>query len=63
MNHDVFRQYATIEPWLQRGDLYEMGDEEYLQSIRDNEKLNGLYECIMCACCSAACPSYWWSGK
>ncbi|XP_026476303.1 succinate dehydrogenase [ubiquinone] iron-sulfur subunit-like [Ctenocephalides felis] len=62
MSH-FYRQYASIEPWLQRGDLYEMGDEEYLQSIRDSEKLNGAYECILCACCSAACPSYWWSGE
>ena len=37
-------------------------DKENLQSIKDRSKLDGLYECIMCACCSTACPSYWWNG-
>lgn len=34
---------------------------ELLQSIEDREKLDGLYECILCACCSTSCPSYWWN--
>ena len=37
-------------------------NKENLQSIEDRSKLDGLYECIMCACCSTACPSYWWNG-
>ena len=36
-------------------------DRERLQSKQDREKLDGLYECILCACCSTACPSYWWN--
>ena len=36
---------------------------ENLQSIEDRSKLDGLYECIMCACCSTSCPSYWWNGE
>ena len=38
-----------------------MGDKEHLQSKADREKLDGMYECILCACCSTACPSYWWN--
>ena len=38
-------------------------DTEWLQSKDDREKLDGLYECILCACCSTACPSYWWNGE
>lgn len=37
------------------------GDAQYLQSIQDRDKLDGLYECILCACCSTSCPSYWWN--
>ena len=37
-------------------------NKENLQSIEDRSKLDGLYECIMCACCSTSCPSYWWNG-
>ena len=36
-------------------------DRERLQSREDREKLDGLYECILCACCSTSCPSYWWN--
>ena len=36
-------------------------DEEWLQSKEDREQLDGLYECILCACCSTSCPSYWWN--
>ena len=38
-----------------------LGAKEHLQSKEDREKLDGMYECIMCACCSTACPSYWWN--
>lgn len=37
--------------------------EQYLQSVEDRQKLDGLYECILCACCSTSCPSYWWNGE
>lgn len=37
--------------------------KEYLQSIADRKKLDGLYECILCACCSTSCPSYWWNSE
>lgn len=53
-------QYAAIEPWLQ---VKAPGPgAEHLQSPADRAKLDGLYECILCACCSTACPSYWWNG-
>lgn len=37
--------------------------QQYLQSVDDRQKLDGLYECILCACCSTSCPSYWWNGE
>jgi succinate dehydrogenase / fumarate reductase iron-sulfur subunit len=60
LNH-FYAQYASIKPWLQT-DSVPFPDKERLQSIEDREKLDGLYECIMCACCSTSCPSYWWNG-
>jgi len=53
-----YKQYKSIEPWLQNDDPVE---KEHLQSIEDRKKLDGLYECILCACCSTSCPSYWWN--
>lgn len=38
------------------------GNAQYLQDVSDRQKLDGLYECILCACCSTSCPSYWWNG-
>jgi succinate dehydrogenase / fumarate reductase iron-sulfur subunit len=55
-----YRQYEAIEPWMQ-SDSVPAGNRERLQSKEDREKLDGLYECIMCACCSTSCPSYWWN--
>jgi succinate dehydrogenase / fumarate reductase, iron-sulfur subunit len=55
-----YAQYASIKPWLQ-SETAAPPDKERLQSIEDREKLDGLYECILCACCSTACPSYWWN--
>ncbi|KAK9503935.1 hypothetical protein O3M35_010389 [Rhynocoris fuscipes] len=57
-----FRQYKEIQPWLQRNIEDEPGEAQLLQSIRDREKIDGGYECILCACCSTSCPSYWWHG-
>ncbi|MHB1544230.1 MAG: succinate dehydrogenase iron-sulfur subunit [Gammaproteobacteria bacterium] len=55
-----YAQYASIQPWLKTEDPVE-GDRERLQSPEDRARLDGLYECILCACCSTACPSYWWN--
>lgn len=55
-----YKQYKAIEPWLQRKSVPEDGKEN-LQSVEDRKKLDGLYECILCACCSTSCPSYWWN--
>jgi succinate dehydrogenase / fumarate reductase iron-sulfur subunit len=55
-----YAQYASIKPWLQTVSTTPSGKER-LQSPEDREKLDGLYECILCACCSTGCPSYWWN--
>jgi len=60
MSH-FYAQYATIRPWI-RTQSTTPPDSERLQSKTDREKLDGLYECILCACCSTSCPSYWWNG-
>ncbi|XP_036345392.1 succinate dehydrogenase [ubiquinone] iron-sulfur subunit-like [Rhagoletis pomonella] len=58
-----YNQYSAIKPWLQRKNPKEpKGKEQYLQHADDRKKLDGLYECILCACCTSACPSYWWNG-
>ena len=54
-----YRQYEKITPWLVNDTPPPA--QERLQSPEDREKLNGLYECILCACCSTACPSFWWN--
>ncbi len=54
-----FKQYHSIEPWLVNDDL--PPERERLQSPEARDELNGLYECILCACCSSACPSFWWN--
>jgi succinate dehydrogenase (ubiquinone) iron-sulfur subunit len=62
--NNFYQQYRSIQPWLQREDEGTMkhGDQQLLQSVQDRAKLDGLYECILCACCSTSCPSYWWNG-
>ena len=55
-----YAQYASIKPWLQS--ITPPPERERLQSKEDRAKLDGLYECILCACCSTSCPSYWWNG-
>jgi succinate dehydrogenase (ubiquinone) iron-sulfur subunit len=61
--NNFYQQYKSIQPWLQRNDEAEIGfgNKQHLQSTDDREKLDGLYECILCACCSTSCPSYWWN--
>ena len=54
-----YKQYKSIEPYLQNDNPPEKG--EYIQSQEDRKKLDGMYECILCACCSTSCPSYWWN--
>lgn len=54
-----YAQYASIQPWMQT--QTPNPSRERLQSPEDREKLDGLYECILCACCSTSCPSYWWN--
>lgn len=54
-----FRQYEKIKPYLQNDEP--VPPKERLQSPKDRKKLDGLYECILCACCSSSCPSYWWN--
>lgn len=55
-----YAQYASIKPWMQTY-TPPPPDSERLQSKEDRDKIDGLYECILCACCSTSCPSYWWN--
>ena len=54
-----FAQYASVEPWLKNDISPVVG--ERLQSIEERNRIDGAYECILCACCSTSCPSYWWN--
>ena len=54
-----YAQHASIMPWLET--KTNRPAKEWRQSIEDRKKLDGLYECVMCASCSTACPSYWWN--
>jgi succinate dehydrogenase / fumarate reductase iron-sulfur subunit len=55
----LYKQLASIKPWL---NITKKSDtDENLQSREERAKLDGLYECILCACCSTSCPSYWWN--
>jgi len=54
-----YKQYEKIEPYLQNDQLPPA--TERLQSPQERAKLDGLYECILCACCTSSCPSYWWN--
>jgi len=58
----IYAQYHSIEPWLQ-ADSPPPPDRERRQSIAEREKLDGLWECILCFCCTTSCPSYWWNGE
>ena len=57
---NFYAQYASIEPWLKTDTA--APEKEWKQTPEDRVKLDGLYECILCACCSTSCPSYWWNG-
>jgi succinate dehydrogenase / fumarate reductase iron-sulfur subunit len=54
-----YKQYEKIEPYLQNDSIAPA--KERLQSPEQREQLDGLYECILCACCTSSCPSYWWN--
>jgi succinate dehydrogenase / fumarate reductase iron-sulfur subunit len=55
----AYAQYASIQPWLKT--VSPAPSRERLQSPEDRSQLDGLYECILCFCCSTSCPSYWWN--
>ncbi|MCK7583089.1 MAG: succinate dehydrogenase iron-sulfur subunit [Chromatiales bacterium] len=54
-----YEQYRAVKPYLVRHDP--LPEQEILQSPTDRDKLDGLYECILCGCCSTSCPSFWWN--
>ncbi|MDN5938449.1 MAG: succinate dehydrogenase iron-sulfur subunit [Salinisphaera sp.] len=54
-----YAQYEAIEPWIKTDTP--APSRERLQTREDREELDGYYECILCACCSTSCPSYWWN--
>ena len=56
-----YAQHASIEPWLHTSTP--APEREWKQTPEDRAKLDGLYECILCACCSTSCPMYWWQGE
>ena len=62
---NFYKQYKEIKPWLQRqpvSSVFQASMEtEIRQTPKDRIKLDGMYECILCACCSTSCPSYWWN--
>ncbi len=57
--NQFYTQYEKAQPYLQNDD--QVPAKERLQSPEDRAKLDGLYECILCACCTSSCPSYWWN--
>jgi succinate dehydrogenase / fumarate reductase iron-sulfur subunit len=56
-----YEQYASIKPWLISSKPEP--EKERLQSKTERDKLDGLYDCVLCACCSTSCPSYWWNSE
>lgn len=58
---NFYDQYKSIKPWLHTKEKTGPDGAEFLQSKEDRKKLDGMYECILCACCSTSCPSYWWN--
>ena len=62
---NFYDQYKSIKPWLQKEkeSIFDINFQlgENLQKQEDRKKLDGMYECILCACCSTSCPSYWWN--
>lgn len=63
----AYEQYKSVQPYLKKqsnkSSSTEAPEVENLMSIEDRKKLDGLYECILCFCCTTSCPSYWWNGE
>jgi len=57
---DFYKQYESVKPWLQANEPEDLATER-LQSKEELAELDGSDECILCACCSTSCPSYWWN--
>lgn len=55
----AFKQYASIKPWVQNNK--DNLTREHKQTQNDRSKLDGLWECVLCFCCTTSCPSYWWN--
>ncbi|KAJ0172709.1 hypothetical protein K1T71_011848 [Dendrolimus kikuchii] len=62
MTH-FYNGYNSVRPYLIRRSEIPLGNTQYAQSIADSIKMDGLYECVLCSCCSTSCPSYWWNGR
>merc|ERR1712212_664844 len=61
--NNFYQQYRSIQPWLQAEEKEKSSvPQQNLQSVDDRAKLDGMYECILCARCTTSCPSYWWNG-
>jgi len=64
-----YHQHKNVQPWLQRNNFLNLNvlkwfkKKEIIHSRKNRTRLDGLYECILCACCSTSCPSYWWNEK
>ncbi len=54
-----YAQYKKVDPWIKRNDP--LPEQEIRQSPAERDQLDGLYECILCGCCSTSCPSFWWN--
>ena len=60
--NNFYDQYKSIKPWLIQRPENKPMNKENIQSIEDRDKLGDMDKCILCACCSTSCPSYWWNG-
>ncbi|XP_049851921.1 succinate dehydrogenase [ubiquinone] iron-sulfur subunit-like [Schistocerca gregaria] len=60
---NFYAQHKAIRPWLEPAAESVSSRKELYQSIEQRKELDGLYECILCACCTTSCPSYWWNGE
>ncbi len=60
---NLYGQYRWIEPFLKKKDFGDdhLGEKVFMQTVKQREKVDGLYECILCFCCNSGCPSYWWN--
>jgi len=61
--NNFYEQHKSIKPYLIPDNSKKSKNKEILQSKEERKQLDGLYECILCACCSTSCPSYWWAGE